>query len=49
MSNAVEKAEELIEQEDYAGALKLARKRHGKDDIESYLTIFNRKIIIIYR
>ena len=44
MSNAIKKAEELIEHEDYAGALKLARKRHGRDDIESYLTILDKLI-----
>ena len=41
MSNAVEKAEEMIINEDYSEALKIAKKRHGKDDIESYLTILD--------
>lgn len=41
MSDAVGKAKEAIEIEDYAQALKIARKRHGKDDVESYLTILD--------
>ncbi len=41
MSDFIETAKEYIEEENYDEALKLARKRHGKDDIESYLGILN--------
>lgn len=41
MSNAIEKAEEMILNENYDEALKIAKKRHGRDDIESYLTILD--------
>lgn len=41
MSNAVEQAQKYIENEEYEQALKLARKRHGKDDIDEYLTILD--------
>ena len=41
MSEYVENAKQLIEQKNYKEALQLARKRHGKDDVESYLTILN--------
>ena len=41
MSNAVEQAQKYIENEEYKQALKLARKRHGKDDIDEYLTILD--------
>lgn len=41
MSDAVEQAQQYIEKEDYKQALKLARKRHGKDDIEEYIAILD--------
>ena len=41
MSNAIEKAKQYIIDNNYEDALKLARKRHGKDDIEDYLTILD--------
>ena len=41
MSNAVENAKTLIKEEKYKETLKLARKRHGKDDIEEYLEILD--------
>lgn len=41
MSDAVEKAKQYIVEENYTEALNLARKRHGKDDIDSYLTILD--------
>lgn len=41
MSTAIEKAEEMILNENYHEALKIAKKRHAKDDIESYLTILD--------
>lgn len=41
MSDAIEKAKEAIENEDYKEALKIARKRHGKDDIDEYLSILD--------
>ena len=41
MSDAVEQAQIYIEKEDYKQALKLARKRHGKDDIEEYIAILD--------
>ena len=41
MSSAVEKAKLNIEEKKYDEALRLARKRHGRDDIDSYLTILD--------
>lgn len=41
MSNAVEQAKEFIKNEEYEQALKLARKRHGKDDIADYINILD--------
>ncbi|WP_407375811.1 tetratricopeptide repeat protein [Methanobrevibacter sp.] len=41
MSNYIDEAKNYIENENFADALKLARKRHGKDDIKSYLTILD--------
>lgn len=41
MSDAVEQAKEYIKNEEYEQALKLARKRHGKDDIDDYINILD--------
>lgn len=41
MSDAIERAQEYISNSDYKEALKLARKRHGKDDVRDYLTILD--------
>ena len=41
MSEAIETAKKYISDENYDEALKLARKRHGKDDIEDYLSILD--------
>ncbi|MDO5860845.1 M48 family metallopeptidase, partial [Methanobrevibacter sp.] len=41
MSNAIEKAKQYIIENDYEEAIKLARKRHGKDDVEDYLKILD--------
>ena len=41
MSDAIAKSKRYIEDENYTEALRLARKQHGKDDAESYLTILN--------
>lgn len=41
MSDAVEKAKLYIEEGNLKEALMLARKRHGKDDVESYLSILD--------
>ncbi len=41
MSNAIEQAKEYIKNEEYEQALKLARKRHGKDDIDDYINILD--------
>ena len=41
MSDAVKTAELYIEEENYDEALKLARKRHGKDNVDEYLTILD--------
>lgn len=41
MSEYVDSAKQYIKEENYKEALRLARKRHGKDDIESYLTILD--------
>ncbi|WP_458403658.1 tetratricopeptide repeat protein [Methanobrevibacter sp.] len=41
MSKQIDEAKNYIESENFSEALKLARKRHGKDDIESYLSILD--------
>ena len=41
MSDAIEKAKQYINDKDYKKALKLARKRHGKDEVKDYLEILN--------
>lgn len=41
MSNAIETAKQYIIEDNYEDALKLARKRHGKDDVEDYLGILD--------
>ena len=41
MSDAIEQAKLYIQDKNYEEALKLAKKRHSKDDIEEYLTILN--------
>lgn len=41
MSDAVEKAKQYINEENYEESIRLARKRHGKDDINGYLTILD--------
>lgn len=41
MSDTVEKAKQLIDNGNYDEALRIARKRHGRDDIDSYLNILD--------
>lgn len=41
MSDAILKAKQYIEEENYKDALAIARKRHGKDDVDSYLSILD--------
>ena len=41
MSESVETAKKYIEDGNYEEALKLARKRHGKDDVKDYLAILD--------
>lgn len=41
MSDAIQKAKQYIEEGNLKEALKLARKRHSKDDIEDYLSILD--------
>lgn len=41
MSEAIETARQYILEENYEEALKLARKRHGKDDVEDYIAILD--------
>ena len=41
MSDAVSQAKQYIEKEEFSEALKIARKRHAKDDVESYLLILD--------
>lgn len=41
MSNAIETAKLYINDENYKEALKLAKKRHSKDDVEEYLIILD--------
>ena len=48
MSNAIETAEQYIIENNYKEALKLARKRHGKDDVKDYLGILDLLIDVNY-
>lgn len=48
MSDAISNAKQYIEEEKYDEALKLARKKHGKDDIDSYLSILDLLIDVNY-
>ena len=41
MSDAIEQAKQYIENEELSEALKIARKRHAKDDVASYLSILD--------
>ena len=41
MSDAIKTAKLYIEEGNYSEALKLARKRHGKDEVNEYLTILD--------
>lgn len=41
MNEYVDKAKQYIAEENYKEALRLARKRHGKDDTESYILILD--------
>ncbi|WP_298501721.1 lipopolysaccharide assembly protein LapB [uncultured Methanobrevibacter sp.] len=41
MSDAILKAKQYIEEENYQEALRIARKRHAKDDIDEYLAILD--------
>lgn len=41
MSDAVEQAKLYIQDKNYKEALKIAKKRHSKDDIEEYMTILD--------
>lgn len=41
MSNAIETAKQYVIDNDYDYAIQLARKRHGKDDVEDYLAILD--------
>ena len=41
MSDAINTAKLYIQEENYKEALKLAKKRHAKDDIEEYLAILD--------
>lgn len=41
MSDAIQTAKVYIEEENYDEAFRLAKKRHGKDDVESYLGILD--------
>ena len=41
MSESIERAKQYISEGNCKEALKLARKRHGKDDVEDYLTILD--------
>ena len=41
MSDAIETAKLYIQDENYKEALKLAKKRHAKDDIYEYLSILD--------
>ena len=41
MSESIETAKKYINEGNYEEALKLARKRHGKDDVEDYIAILD--------
>lgn len=41
MNEHISKAKQYIEEGNFKEALKLARKQHGKDDVESYLSILD--------
>lgn len=41
MSDTIEKAKKFIEEQNYKDALKLARKKHGRDKIDEYLLILD--------
>ena len=41
MSKSIEAAKQYISENNYEEALKLARKRHGKDEVEDYLAILD--------
>lgn len=41
MGDAILQAKQYIEEDNFTEALRLARKRHGKDDVESYLSILD--------
>lgn len=41
MSDAINQAKQYIESDDFNEALKIARKRHAKDDVASYLSILD--------
>lgn len=41
MSDAIETAKKYIEEKNCKQALKLARKRHGKDDVDDYIAILD--------
>ena len=41
MSDAIENAKQYIDDGNFKEALKIARKRHGRDDIDSYLCILD--------
>ena len=48
MGNAIETAKEYIIDNNYNDALKLARKRHGKDEVEDYLEILDLLVDVDY-
>ena len=41
MSNSIETAKHYIIENNYKEAIKIARKRHGKDDVKDYLEILD--------
>ena len=41
MSKSIEAAKQYISENNYEEALKLARKRHGKDEVDDYLAILD--------
>ena len=47
MSDAVEQAKLYIQDENYEEALKIAKKRHSKDDIEEYISILDLLICMV--
>ena len=48
MSESIEIAKQYIDDKNCKEALKLARKRHGKDDVEEYLAILDLLIAADY-